>query len=176
MYSSEVTVTLTIESVNDIPIIVDDEYTGNEDELTSGNVLLNDYDVEWDDCQVFLVTGPLHGVLDLNSDTGLFTYQPDPDWFGIDSFTYNVFDGHMFSDVATVTLMIAGVNDAPIAYSVAFVGNEDVSLYATLPLATDVDGDVPVYELYTGPSYGVLTLDAGGTFGYRNCNLRNFRR
>jgi len=23
-----------------------------------------------------------------------------------------------------------------------------------------------VYELYTGPSYGVLTLDAGGTFGY----------
>ncbi|TFG97128.1 tandem-95 repeat protein, partial [Candidatus Thorarchaeota archaeon] len=166
-FSNIATVTITIDSVNDVPSLLDDEFTGYEDLVLSGNVLSNDYDVEWDAQIVFLVTEPLHGVVDLNSATGDFTYLPDSDWVGIDSFTYNVYDGHMFSEVATVVLTIHPVNDAPIAYSIAFVGNEDVVLFETLPIAFDVDGDALQYILATDPAHGTLILDSNtGDFSF----------
>ena len=160
-------VTILIESVNDVPIVNDDAFTGLEDTALSGNVLSNDFDVEWDNCIVFLVSEPEHGTITLDSATGAFTYLPDADWFGMDSFTYNVYDGYVFSDVASVVLSILSVNDAPIAYDTTFVGNEDVILYATLPSGFDVDGDSLEYIVTTNPVHGTLVLDsASGSFSY----------
>jgi len=166
-YSNVATVTITIESVNDVPIVIEDDFLGLEDSLLWGDVLANDYDVEWDDCIVFLVETALHGTVDIDSGSGVFSYLPDPDWFGIDSFTYNVYDGHMFSDVVVVILDIQPVNDAPVAYSIAFVGNEDVVLSETLPLGFDVDGDALQYIVDTGPAHGILILDSNtGAFSF----------
>ena len=54
-----------------------------------------------------LVVGPANGSLILNSD-GSFTYTPDDDYYGTDSFTYKANDGLLDSSVATVTLAIGG--------------------------------------------------------------------
>jgi len=47
----------------------------------------------------------VNGTLVLASD-GSFTYMPDADFFGEDSFTYKAFDGGLYSDVATVTITV----------------------------------------------------------------------
>ena len=46
---------------------------------------------------------------------GSFTYTPNADFNGTDSFTYTASDGTAASNVATVTITVTGVNDAPVA-------------------------------------------------------------
>ena len=52
-----------------------------------------------------VVTGPADGVLTLNSD-GSFTYTPNANFVGTDSFTYDDVQGSTTSNVATVTIMV----------------------------------------------------------------------
>jgi hypothetical protein len=61
-----------------------------------------------------LVDNPTNGILTLNSD-GSFTYEPNLNFFGTDSFTYLANDGTADSDLATVTITVNPVVDPPIA-------------------------------------------------------------
>ena len=74
----------------------------------------NDADADGDALTAALLDGPSHGALDFAAD-GSFTYTPAADFFGADSFTYQVSDGQATSDVATVNLAVAPVNDTPVA-------------------------------------------------------------
>ena len=58
-----------------------------------------------------IVTGPAHGVLVQNTD-GTYSYTPEAN-YGADSFTYKANDGELDSNVATVSLNVTPVNDAP---------------------------------------------------------------
>ena len=58
--------------------------------------------------------GPANGTLTLNAD-GSFTYTPNANFNGTDSFTYQANDGTADSNVATVTITVNAVNDAPVA-------------------------------------------------------------
>jgi VCBS repeat-containing protein len=105
-----------VPDVNVAPDARNDSYVVAEDGLltkTSANgVLLNDIDANFDKLQVTLVSGPANGVLTLNA-SGAFTYDPNPDFFGKDTFTYQASDGQGGSDTATVTINVTSVNDAP---------------------------------------------------------------
>ena len=46
---------------------------------------------------------------------GSFTYTPAANFNGTDSFTYTASDGTAVSNVATVTITVDAVNDAPVA-------------------------------------------------------------
>ena len=46
---------------------------------------------------------------------GSFTYTPNANFNGTDSFTYTASDGTADSNVATVTITVSAVNDAPVA-------------------------------------------------------------
>ncbi|WP_165614609.1 cadherin-like domain-containing protein, partial [Mycolicibacterium flavescens] len=67
---------------------------------------------EGDPLEAILVSGPANGTLTLNDD-GSFTYTPDENFNGTDTFTYKVNDGTEDSDTATVTITVNAVNDAP---------------------------------------------------------------
>ena len=70
-------------------------------------------------------------------------YTPAANYNGTDSFTYRASDGSASSNLATVTLTIDAVNDAPVADADAYSVNEDGSL--SIPAATGVlDGDTDV--------------------------------
>jgi VCBS repeat-containing protein len=74
-----------------------------------------------------LLEGPAHGSLTLDAN-GSFSYRPDADYNGSDSFTYRAFNGKDYSDPATVELTIAAVNDAPVATADSASVAEDTSV------------------------------------------------
>jgi VCBS repeat-containing protein len=60
-----------------------------------------------------LVSSTAHGKVTLNSD-GSFTYVPDANFSGTDSFTYQASNGTAASNDATVLINVAHVNQAPV--------------------------------------------------------------
>ena len=156
-------VTIVVTAVNDAQVAGDDTYTADEDTVLNGNVLDNDRDIDGDSPAAELISGPSHGSVTLNGD-GTFTYTPDADYHGTDSFTYAVSDGSL-GDEAVVTITVTAVNDAPVAHDGAAGTDEDTALHGTVTV-TDVDGDPVHVEIATGPEHGTLTLNPDGTYTY----------
>jgi VCBS repeat-containing protein len=61
---------------------------------------------------VALVDNVTHGKLTFKPD-GSFSYAPDKDFFGSDSFTYRANDGSADSGVTKVTITVNPINDPP---------------------------------------------------------------
>jgi VCBS repeat-containing protein len=136
-------VSVTITAVDDAPTGSDDAYTTNEDTtltIAAPGVLGNDSDVDGNPLTAILVSGPGHGTLTLNSN-GSFSYSPNADYKGPDSFSYKANDGSLNSNTATVSITVNPVNDAPIAINDNYATNEDTLLSVDAPgvLANDTD-------------------------------------
>ena len=163
--------TLTI--LNTPPQSADDAYSTDEDVdlvMSAPGVLDNDNDVNGDGLTAVLVTNPTHGTVSLNGD-GSFTYNPDDDYNGADSFIYRADDGEDVGNLATVTITINPVNDAPVAdddsYSVVTGNMLSVSASdGVLDNDSDVDGDGLTAVLVTNPNDGTLILNSDGSFDY----------
>ncbi len=115
--SNEATVTLSVNPINDTPIVSDDSYTTLEDSalvIATPGVLVNDSDVDGDSFSSVIDTSTNDGTLVFNSD-GSFTYTPNTNFVGFDSFTYHTNDGLLDSNIATVDITITSENDAPVA-------------------------------------------------------------
>lgn len=155
--STEATVTLTVNPINDAPVAAGDSYTTDEDTplvIPASGVLGNDTDVDGDVLITVLNTAPAHGSLSLNAD-GSFVYTPDADFNGPDSFTYHANDGTADSNIATVSITVNQINDAPVANNTNATTNEDVSVTITLS-ATDADGDSLTFTIVSNPTSGTL--------------------
>src|SRR5205823_3734965 len=143
--SNVATATITINAVNDTPIAIADNYLTQEDTpltVAAPGVLGNDTDVDSTTLTATLVSGPANGVLTLNPD-GSFIYSPSADFNGTDTFTYLASDGTLVSNIATVSIEVNGVNDAPVAANDSYTSNEDATLTIGGPgvLANDSDID-----------------------------------
>ena len=159
---------------NTAPVAVNNSYSLGEDSVlivaTAQGVLTGDTDTDGDVLSAKLVAGPTHGSLTLNAD-GSFTYTPDADFNGTDSFTYVANDGALDSSPATVSLAVNAVNDRPLADPESYSTNEDTPLTVATALGvlagdTDVDGDALSARVVSNPSNGSLTLNADGSFTY----------
>jgi VCBS repeat-containing protein len=78
--------------------------------VAAPGVLSNDSDGDHEPLSAVLDSPPRHGTLTLNGD-GSYTYVPDMDYVGTDSFTYRASDGIDESDVATVTISITAATE-----------------------------------------------------------------
>ena len=156
-----VTVTL---SVDNAPVADTDNYNAIEDELLTVNaalgVLLGDTDAELDPLTASLVSQAAHGTVNLNAD-GSFTYQPDENYNGPDSFTYQAFDGDQFSVETTVTLNIAAVNDPPVTSNDTYfmIESEVLNVSSSSGVLVndfDVESSSLSAALQTGPSNALI--------------------
>lgn len=170
--STIATVAITVTAVNDAPVAVGNSYNTNEDTVLSvaaPGVLGNDSDIDGNPLQAIRVTSPAHGTLTLAAN-GSFVYTPAANFNGIDTFTYRASDGLLSSNIETVTISVAAVNDAPVAIADSYSTDQnvvlDVPARGLLINDSDVDGDVLTASVVTGPAHGTLTLAADGSFQY----------
>ncbi len=158
------TVTLTIISVDDVPIAVNDTFTIDEDTPLSGCLGVND--TVGDGNNTWTRTAdPAHGTLTLQSD-GNFTYTPATNYNGTDHFSYRLTDedGQSQSSIATVTLTIRSVNDRPHAADDSAITDEDTPIEINvIANDSDVDGTVDTTSVTVTrpPIHGALSVHPG---------------
>ena len=109
--SNTYTMTITVNSVNDAPVAKDD------DASTPSNTVLNGTlpaasDVDNDPVTYIKGSDPANGTVTVRPD-GTYTYTPNPNYHGSDSFTYTVDDGQ--GGTNTYTIHITVENQAPTA-------------------------------------------------------------
>ncbi|WP_158304894.1 Ig-like domain-containing protein [Methanobacterium lacus] len=160
--SDVVTVNINVTPVNDAPIGNDDSKTIPEDTQATGNV--TGTDVDGDTLTYTKSTDPSHGTAVVNAD-GTYTYTPNANYNGPDSFTVTVSDGNGGSDVVTVNINVTPVNDAPIGNDDSKTIPEDTQATGKVT-GTDIDGDTLTYTKNTNPSHGTAVVNADGTYTY----------
>ena len=176
--SDTATINITVNAVNDAPVAADDAFTGNEDAVITGNVLVDngsgaDSDADLDTLSVTAGTfATTNGSVTILAN-GAFTYTPNANYNGADSFSYTVLDGNGGSDTGLVNLTINAVNDAPVAADDAFTGNQDTTIIGNLlvnngnGVDSDVDGDpLSVVAGTFATTNGSVTIAANGDFTY----------
>jgi streptogramin lyase len=151
------TVSVTVNDVNHPPVAVDDVLTTPRDTYAFVNPLANDTDADSDQLTLESATPPQHGTSSC-APYGGCSYFPDAGFFGADSFTYIVSDGHGGSDEGTVSITVER-NRAP-------TPNSD-----TLGVSTNTSNSVNVLENDTDPDGDPLTVTGGtdGAYGNVSC-------
>ncbi len=109
--SATQTFTIMITAVNDAPVCAAASKSGAEDTVLSGRIVCTDVDLDSLTYSQGAVS-PTHGRLTLNSD-GTWSYTPNTNYNGSDSFSYRANDGIVNSTNRTVTLTVTAVNDPP---------------------------------------------------------------
>ena len=171
LFSSYATVfAAAVPVANDDPLYLTTEDSTLVVPVLTG-VLANDTDGDSDPLVAVLDADVSNGTLTLSAD-GSFTYVPDANWSGVDTFTYHaddLLDGP--SATATVTITVSAVDDTPTADADSYT--TDVNLPLAVPAAGVLAGDVdaegavlatPAAGVTTGG--GTYTLLADGSFSY----------
>ena len=96
---------------------------------------------------------------------GTFSYTPNTNYNGPDSFTFKANDGSLDSNIATENLTVNPVNDAPVAANGSASGTEDTVITGTL-VATDVDSASLTFSRVTQAAHGTVAVNANGSFSY----------
>ena len=154
--SATQTFDITINGVNDAPVVDPVQLTINEDGSATGTLTVTDADGDTE-FTYSVSSPPSNGTAVFSeSSLGLFTYTPNTDFNGDDQFTVIVTDLSGDGGSATVTVTITAQNDAPVAFSQSITTNEDTAAAVALT-AVDVEGDPLILTVVDGPTNGTLS-------------------
>src|SRR5215813_11138564 len=161
--SNTATVSITVNPVNDPPLANNVAVT--TDEETPVVITLRASDIDSTNLTFTVVSGPSHGVVtpttgpmacaSNGSCTVSVTYTPAANFNSLDSFSFRANDGELSSNIATASITVNNVNDAPAANDINLSTNEDNALVITLG-GSDVDSTNLTLTVVTGPSHGSL--------------------
>ena len=156
----------TIIDDDDTPDARNDNFTVDEDDVLTNNVMTNDLGLGDPPVLVINNTNPTDGNLVINND-GSFTYTPNANYNGNDSFQYTIEDVDGDQSTATVSITVNPMNDLPIANNDTYSTPEDTALSDDVSSNDQNLFDLPItYSLVSDVSNGSLTLNADGTFTY----------
>lgn len=155
---------VTILPVNDPPEALPLTLTTPEDTPISGDVEATDKDNTPDELTFQPASQPANGtVTNWDPATGTFTYTPNPDFFGTDTFLYTVTDPEGASSTATVTIIVTPVPDAPV------INPGDGLCYYENAGPMRIDTDISVTDVDSATLTGAViqitdNYDRGGDF------------
>ena len=161
---------IVISNTNDAPVASPDYYDTDEDSIListlENDLLENDSDIDRDSLTINTeaVLNPSHGSVILNSD-GTFTYTPNQDFHGTDEFVYEISDSEGGTAIATVSIDVQGVNDAPqVSNDLSFEiqGLTENGNVLGQFIANDVDNDAFNYQIIAGDGNNTFAIDAEG--------------
>ena len=174
------TVNITVNSVNDAPLALDDSASTGEDTLWAIDVAANDSDLDGDLDPASINTlcatciPPKKGSL-VKSGNGIFDYTPNPGYIGPDGFVYEICDSGSpkLCDTASVSITVTPVPDPPLAQDDTASTKEDTTVLINVAANdSDPDGDMDPATADTScptcyePAKGTLYDNADGTFDY----------
>ena len=164
---------ITVNPVADL-VAADDSVTTDEDTPVNGTVAGNDSTTSGGTLEYVKATDPSNGTVVVNID-GTYTYTPNANFNGTDSFTYTVTDPASGESLTqTVEITVNPVNDAPVisggdqqgtvveagnlADGTPTTGTPDASGSFS---ATDVENDPLVWSVVGTPdtTYGVFSIN-----------------
>ena len=151
--SNTATVTINVSSVNNAPTCTDISLTTDEDISGQGTPLCTDPDE--DVFSVLIHSDPDHGSVSLVD--GKFVYIPEANYFGPDLFTYSAFDGSLGSNIATVSITVNAVNDAPACQPISQTIPANSPIEFNL-ICTDVDNTTLSYQIITPAGHGTTSV------------------
>jgi VCBS repeat-containing protein len=172
--STTTTVSITVNDTNTGPVAVADAYSVDENAAlnvdAANGVLDNDTDINADALTAVLVATTTNGTLTLNPN-GSFSYQPNQDFTGTDTFTYVANDGLSDSESVVVTVTVAALNAAPVSVADAYMVAQNETLHVNaaggvLANDTDANSDPLTAQIVTQTANGTVTLNADGSFTY----------
>ena len=163
--STAATVDIQIIAVNDPPSGQKSSISTDED--TSIVVTLNGSDPEGDILNFLISEYPIHGTLGAITFISLqsvsIEYLPEENYYGVDSFKFQVHDGEQYSTSATISVNISPVNDKPVSISQDLLTSEEITITINLS-ATDEEEDELVFGVVSPPVHGVLSsIQSTGT-------------
>jgi gliding motility-associated-like protein len=158
-----VIVNITVAPVNDAPTGTGDTQTTSSNTAVSGTV--SGDDIDKDVLTFTKLTDPAHGTVTVNTD-GTYTYTPNLDYVGADSFTITINDGHGGTVSVTVDITITNTPTAD---------DDSVTTLTNKPVIIDVltnddpkssTFDLSTIEIVTNPANGSVVINADGTITY----------
>ena len=158
---------------NTPPVANDDVVKSPEDTILTSNLLDNDSDSDNNPLTVnsIPIRAPFYGQLTLQ-ENGDFSYVPQLNFSGNDSFEYEIQDGQGGFSQARVDIIVSSSNDAPQAVDDTYSTAKNQSITVTAPgvLSNDTDIDGDQLSINTTPitntTHGSLVLDTDGGFTY----------
>ncbi|MDR7316997.1 Ig-like domain-containing protein [Brevibacillus nitrificans] len=105
--TSPAQMTLTITAVNDAPVAQNGTLRVTQNQSKQGTVTASD--LEGDPLTYQMVSPPAKGTVSMDPATGEYTYTPNRNATGSDSFTYKANDGTLDSNTATISVTITAV-------------------------------------------------------------------
>ncbi|HGM8087263.1 TPA: Ig-like domain-containing protein [Pseudomonas aeruginosa] len=160
-FSNVATVYITVNAVNDPPVVSNRALTTAED--TAATLALSVSDVDSWNFGYEIVGQPANGTAWMNGST--LNFVPNANWYGTTTLTYRAWDdGGAYSNIATVTITVTPVNDAPVVTNRTLTTAEDTPAGLGLT-ASDVDSSVFTYEVVGQPANGSATI-SGSTLTF----------
>ncbi|WP_205119489.1 Ig-like domain-containing protein [Paramagnetospirillum kuznetsovii] len=162
--SASTSVSVNVQHINSDPTVTLEGGTGTEDNAVTGHVV--GADVNTGDTLGYHVEGGVsdghgnellttdHGVVSLDTATGEYTFTPNANWAGNDSFSVTVSDGNGGSVTQSVAVHVDAVADQA-GVSVA-IGNGTVTPNGSFTV-TNLDGEAGYSN-----TYGYYVTDASG--------------
>ncbi len=150
-------------TVNNAPVFSEDPYSiiTNQNQTYFGQVSASDVDGDLLEYQI--VSQPSKGSVTINPSTGEYSYVPNKDAAGDDSFILGAFDGnfttkvevkvHIESEITVPSLTILHVIDK----NNSVIGNVN---------ASDLDGDLLTYTISQQGTKGDANIQADGSYTY----------
>ncbi|MBW4680306.1 MAG: tandem-95 repeat protein [Microcoleus vaginatus WJT46-NPBG5] len=175
------TVNLTLNAINDLPVLSNLSLSGDEDtaiSFTAANFTNAFTDADGDSLTKIKITAlPAQGNLTLNgvsvatnqeiavADLGSLTFTPNPNFNGTLSLGWNGFDGTSYSaNTAQINLTVNPINDLPVVSTVSKIGSAGIAIaFASADFQTafgDLDNDsLSKIQITSLPGNGSLTLN-----------------
>lgn len=161
---SDTEVVINVSNTNDAPVVAANvNLSTSEEAAVSGSLQFSDLDAPYGDAATFSAT-PDSGTIAFSPD-GTFTYTPDQNFSGNDSFIVTARDSAGALAQSAVSIDVAPVNDAPVTTaSLELTTDEDVQIAGDLGLSDPDVGDTHTFN--ASPALGEISFNSDGTFLY----------
>ena len=167
--------TVTVTLTNAAPVVVNQSYavTENIPFTLAPGLLAGAIDADGDPLSVANLGTPTHGTLVLQN--GAYVYTPAQNFTGVDTFSYQAFDGFVdSSNTGTVTITVSDTPPVARNQSYQVVVNTPLTVAAAQGILsgdTSSNGNPLTAVLVTGPTNGTLNFNPDGSFTYTPTNL-----